>query len=189
MLSKLILIFLVVTIGIYVLLQNQSTIIDAPASVNSDSFFTVTSSKTGEWLVYGARHHQQVGKNLVVLAGTSDIKIIFSPGLIQKIIKIRAPLDPFTIEVLSWAPPQGRELVANSLEAIASGFKSDSVEDFIKLTKLNNNTFIKDNWKGFFQKLGKYCQDNMEDKDISEHQQLWLRVAEALRWKDETSSK
>ncbi len=184
MLSKLILIFLVICIAVSCYIQYQPTIINAPSSINADSFFTVTSSKMGQWLVYDARDHKQVGKDLVILSGTSDIKIIFSPGLITKIIKINKSLDSFTLEILSWAPSSGRNVVANSLEALAKGFKSDSddaVLEFIKLTKLNNHALIDGEWKSFFQKLGKYCQDNMVDKSVAEHQQLWLRVAEALR--------
>ncbi len=189
MLSKLILIFMTVVIAVTCYIQYQPTIIDAPASVDIDSFFTVTSSRDGQWLVYDARHHTTLGKDLVILSGTKDIKIIFSPGLIQRVIRINKPLDPFMLKIQSWAPASGRPQVADSLESLALGFKGDEIEDFIKLTRLNNHALIEDQWKGFFQKLGKYCQDNMEDKTLSEHQQLWLRVAEALRWKDVNLSK
>ena len=88
MLSKLILIFLVVSIAICSYIQYQPIIINAPSSVDADSLFVVTSSDEGQWLVYDAKDHKQIGKQLVVLSGTSDIKIIFSPGLITKTIKI-----------------------------------------------------------------------------------------------------
>ncbi len=186
MLSKLILIFLVVSIVVVSYIQYQPTIITAPASVDADTFFTVTSSKTGQWLVYGARHHKQVNKDLVILSGTSDIKIIFSPGLITKTIKINSIPDAFTLEILSWAPISGRKAVANSLEALALGFtpepdSEDPILEFLKLTKLNNHALIDGEWKSFFQKLGNYCQENMMDKSLAEHQQLWLKIAEALR--------
>ena len=185
MLSKLILIFLVISVLVFGYIQYQPTIINAPASVDANTFFTVTSSKTGQWLVYGARDYKQVNKDLVILSGTSDIKIIFSPGLITKEIKINSIPDAFTLEILSWAPVSGRLAVANSLEALARGFKpddsDDSILEFLKLTKLNNHALIDGEWKSFFQKLGNYCQENMMDKSLFEHQQLWLRIAEALR--------
>ena len=80
MLSKLILIFLVLGLVVYVYIQYQPTIITAPSSVAPNSFFTVESSKSGDWLVYNSISHQEVGNNLIVLAGSDDIEIIFSPG-------------------------------------------------------------------------------------------------------------
>lgn len=184
MLSKLVLIFLIISITVFSYMQYQPTIITAPVSVDADSFFTVTSSKTGQWLVYDARDYRQFNKELLVLSGTTDIKIIFSPGLITKIIKINKIPNDFVIKIRSWAPIFGREVVANSLEALARGFRSDSddpINEFIKLTKLNNHALIDGEWKSFFKNLGKYCRENMEDKNLEEHQQLWLRIAEALR--------
>ncbi len=186
MLSKLILIFLVVSIAICSYIQYQPIIINAPSSVDADSLFVVTSSDEGQWLVYDAKDHKQIGKQLVVLSGTSDIKIIFSPGLITKTIKINSIPDAFVLKIRSWAPISGRKAVADSLEALAKGFapepeSEDPILEFLKLTKLNNHALIDGEWKGFFQKLGKYCQENMMNKSLAEHQQLWLRVAEALR--------
>ena len=186
MLSKLILIFLVISIVVFSYIQYPPIIITAPVSVDTDSFFTVTSSKAGQWLVYDSRSYKQVGKDLVVLSGTSDIKIIFSPGLITKVIKINEIPDAFVLKILSWAPTFGRSAVADSLEALAKGFRpepgsEDPVLEFIKLTRLNNHALIDGEWKSFFQKLGKYCQENMMEESLAEHQRLWLRVAEALR--------
>ncbi len=190
MLSKLILIFLVLGLLIFTYMEYQPTIITAPTSVAPNSFFTVTSSKTGNWLVYNSISHKEVGNTLMVLAGLKDIEIIFSPGLITKIVKVSPTVVPsdFVIEVQSWAPATGRIIVAKSLESLANGFDTGTLEEFIRLTKLSNNTLIEDQWKDFFQKLGKYCEENMEDKDLEEHKQLWLQVAEALRWKEEILS-
>ncbi len=188
MLSKLILVFLVLGLVVYSYVQYQPTIITAPQAVAQNSFFTVESSKSGQWLVYNDVSHQEVGKNLMVLAGTEDIKIIFSPGLITKLVKVTKAILPsdFVLEVQSWAPTQGRMIVALSLESIANGFNEGTLEEFIRLTKVSNNTLIAGEWEPFFKKLGKYCEENMVDKSLEEHKQLWLRVAEALKWKEET---
>jgi len=190
MLSKLVLIFVVVAVCVYgYMTYLQPVEINAPAQVASNSFFTVTSSKPGDWLVEGARTFQVVGNDVVVLSGTDDIKIIYSPGLITKVIKVTDTvvdpviLDEFTKLVQEWAPARGRLLVATALEALANGYDGEDINEFLQLTKINNHVALGVNvqWNEFFKNLSEYCEANMSEKDLEQHKQLWLRIAEALR--------
>jgi hypothetical protein len=178
--SKLLLIFFVGAALIYGYMQYKPVEITAPDSVSANSFFLVESNKSGDWLVEGDVSHIQDGKKLFILAGEKDIKIIYSPGLIEKTVKISSLPDSFTLMIQEWAPSSGRSVVAKSLKALALGFDGDSVEDFVRLTKLNNKILIDSDWKVFFENLGKYCEENMADKDLQAHKELWLKVAEAL---------
>ena len=187
MISKLILAFTLVAISVYTYIQYKPVIVTAPTSVSANSFFEVTSNKSGDWLVTGAVATFKSGKRLIVLAGVEEIKIIYSPGLIRKTVKISKAPSAFVLKIRSWAPVTGREAVATSLEAIANGFDGKEINDFIKLTRLNNKILIDSNWKSFFQKLANYCEENMAEADLAAHRELWLRIAEALKCKEETS--
>lgn len=179
--SKLLLIFLIGAGLVYGYLQYKPVKINAPEKVAANSFFIVESNKSGQWLVEGDISHIQDGKKLFILSGNDDIKIIFSPGLIEKTVKIGKLPGPFVMMIQEWAPASGRETVAASLETIATGFDGDSIEDFVKLTRLNNKILINSEWKNFFQQLGRYCEENMSDQDLDAHKELWLKIAEALR--------
>lgn len=185
--SKLVLIFLVGAALIYGYLQYKPTEITAPKIVSANSFFIVKSNKNGDWLVDGAKAYIKDGKKLFVLSGNTDIKIIYSPGLIVKIVKINTPLDSFTLKILSWAPSNGRKIVAASLETIALNFDGDDLNDFIKLTRLNNKILIDSEWKSFFQNLAKYCEENMMEADLEAHKELWIKISEALRCNEDYS--
>ncbi len=181
--SKLLLLFTALAVGTYVYMDNTATIIDCPETVAPNTLFKVSSNKDGKWLVRGAEHLGS-GKNIIIKSPASgEIEVIFSPGLIVKSITIEKgkTTSEFTKLIHSWSPKDGREAVASALYSLGIGFNGESIDDFIRLTRLNNQALIKENWKPFFQNLGKYCEENMKEATLEEHKQLWIKIATSLR--------
>jgi hypothetical protein len=166
--------------AIYFRSSIQEPTIQCPDTVQANSLFEVTANQPGKWLIRGAQYIQK--DNCVIIAsGTEDIEIIFSPGLIVKTIKVTTEpiLSDFTKLIQSWAPTEGRPLVAASLLALGQS-DIEEIEDFIKLTRLNNRALISDQWKSFFVKLSEYCEENLKDSSIEEHKELWIKIAKSL---------
>ena len=181
--SKLLLLFTAIAVLTYLYIDNTVVVITAPETVAPNTIFKVTSTKHGKWLVRGAQFIE-LGKDIVINSPSSgEIEVIFSPGLIVKTIKVKkgAVTSEFTSLVHSWAPKDGREAVASALYSLGVGFTGEEIDDFIRLTRLNNQVLIKDNWKQFFQELGKYCEENMKEASLEEHKQLWIKIAASLR--------
>ena len=181
--SKLLLLFAAIAVGTYLTIDYTTVIITAPEEVTANTMFEVTSNKDGKWLIRGAEYIE-TGRSLIIAAPASgEIEIIFSPGLIVKTIKVieGKTNSEFTTLIHSWAPRDGREAVASALYSLGVGFNGEAIDDFIRLTRLNNQALIKANWKPFFQNLGKYCEENMKEATLEEHKQLWIKIAQALR--------
>lgn len=180
MLSKLLLFFGTIAVTVTVYCNSITTSIAVPASAMPGSLVAITGG-SGQWLC--SVDHKTFGNTLVFVMPSHEVTIIYD--MQQYVISCPTPPDPFTELINSWAPNQGRYVVATSLAAIANNYvpdpdAEDPVLDFIKLTRLNNKIHASGSWKIFFQNLGKYCQDNMATATLQEHRDLWLKVAEVL---------
>jgi hypothetical protein len=182
MISKLLLFFTLLGVGAFSFVNYSPSIVDCPSTVAPNSIFKATSNKSGDWLINGADYIVK-GKSVFICSPASgDIEIIFSPGLIVKIVKVETKkvTSEFTKLIQSWAPKEGRKIVAASMLALGQGFTGENVEDLIKLTRLNNRALVGDQWKPFFIKLAGYCEENLKDSSLEEHKQLWIKVAKSL---------
>lgn len=182
MISKLLLFFTLIFIGVFSFINYSPSIVDCPSTVAPNSIFKATSNKSGDWLINGADYIVKGNSVFICSPSSGDIEIIFSPGLIVKIVKVETKkvTSEFTKLIQSWAPKEGRPAVAASLMALGQGFTGENVEDLIKLTRLNNRALIGDHWKPFFINLGKYCEEHLKDASLEEHKKLWIKVAKSL---------
>lgn len=159
------------------LLYNPTITINAPLSAEPNTLVTVhSSSKTG-FLVSGAVDYVIQGNTLILLTGSNDIEII-TAGPVKTVIHIGtpSPLD----QLVQSAPTTDRDAVAQSLRALSSSKDVKTIDELIKLTRINNRTLIEDNWKPWFTALANYLEANYQTATLQEHKELWKRIADQL---------
>jgi len=106
------------------------------------------------------------------------------PPIVDDIIDI--VIDPFDAEVLSWLPANYDKATATRLAyafnlTAASGAKD--VDALLKLATLSNRAALGNNleeWKPFLEAFSVYCQENLQNASVLEHERLWTRVANLL---------
>ena len=151
--------------------------ITAPDRAEPGTLITVQASRATDFLVTGTDNFVIVGNTLVLLTGKDDIRIITS-GPTETVILVASP-SPLSSLIHS-APTTNREAVAKSLRDLGQSTDIKTVDELVKLTRINNRALIEDNWKPWFNDLSSYLEANHQTADLLELQQLWITIANQL---------
>jgi hypothetical protein len=199
-------IVLIVLVGWYLKSRPYNTSIKSinQAEVGQLVVLTADGGSAYQWLVLPTTTNIKVieeGRSLVFSAtkeGTyTFICAMTKNGKVKLLVHTLvvgkgSPVDPedttsFSSTVKSWLPAgyskEAALKLAHSLELAATSRQED-VASLIKITSISNRAALGEDikaWEPFLKSFSEYCKNNLKDKPLEDHINVWLSVAAALK--------